>query len=572
MSDLKLPYDQGWELFYRARYRDAISCLNQILEEDPNQPSVLSLLALSYAFLDDNNTAELHAARALAIDPETALAYTVRGYLLDDREESVLARQHHDQAIRIAPDDCFCRARSAWNYWLQDRRKEAILELDLLSASKPDCAYAYYFRGHILKKDEKYDDALRAYSKAIELRKDFTLAYYWRGLLYRDRRKYTEALNDFSKVLDLCPNHIDSLFQRGWCLAQLDRVDEAIAAYSAHIQHAGDGAYASAYNNRGSELKEKGDIAGARADFEQAIKLDHEYKYAWANLGHLKMTQGDLDGGAADLKIAVGLDAKYEWSLSRLREIYEKKGDYRSELAATAHVRQVSPQPQWTYQDADTQFFTETVFKHFTNVLLPAIQKNNERFVDYWEVRMMWGARKSQSIYQGTSSIVHEGKYGAGYIVLAEKNIWIVNIGELSKRYVKTTGLVGKFFLAALRNLDMTSAEKSDKVFCIPHSDIQYVNSTDGAIVLGTGPDSWQLFTWFSDVDNRLLAALDLARKDMVADLWKPIGTPPPRKPESVPASEDVYGQIEKLKNLLDMKAISQDQYDKKVQDLLSRL
>lgn len=203
-------------------------------------------------------------------------------------------------------------------------------------------------------------------------------------------------------------------YARAWCLAQLGKKDEAINVYTQFIQKMGDKAWSNAYNNRGVAYKDKEDYQKALLDFDQAIKIDRANKYAWANRGEVKGINGDINGGVEDIKEAILIDLEFEYALGVLCDLYEKKGDFTRTLSVTAHLRKTSPRPRWTYKDPDTNYFTETVYNHYIKVVSPALQKNNERFVDYWEVQMRWGVKQSQSIYQGTSSIVHEGHFGSG--------------------------------------------------------------------------------------------------------------------------------------------------------------
>lgn len=572
MADINQLYNDGWNLIFKNRYENAVEGFKSVYELDGNNPEILASIAIAYLFSEENEVAEKYINDAFSLGKETALVYTARGILLEGKEDFLAARQDHDQAIRISPDNCFSRTRSAWNFWLQDKNKEALVELDLLLASKPDDFYANYVKARILDSDGKVDDAFQIYSKVINIKKEHPNSFFRRGIILRDKQKYTEAISDFLKAIEYDPDYDECIFQRAWCLAQLGKKDEAINVYTQFIQKMGDKAWSNAYNNRGVAYKEKEDYEKALLDFDQAIKTDQANKYAWANRGEVKGIKGDINGAIEDLKEALLIDPEYEYALGLLCDLYEKKGDFIRALSVTAHLRKISPRPHWTYKDPDTQFFTETVYNHFTKLVSPALQKNNERFVAYWEVQLRWGVKQSQSIYQGTSSIVHEGHFGSGYIILAEKNIWIISIGELSKKFSKTIGLAGKVLFAALRNLDMTSTEKNDKVFCIPHSDIQYVNIKDKIISLGIGADNWEINTWFGGEEEKLLGALNLARRDMVAELWNPLVSKPAPKTVTEPAAEDIYGQIEKLKKLLDIRAISQEQYDQKVQDLLSRL
>jgi hypothetical protein len=65
-----------------------------------------------------------------------------------------------------------------------------------------------------------------------------------------------------------------------------------------------------AYNNRGNVKIAKGDLVGAMADYNQAIKLNPKYALAYQNRGNAKRMKGDLDGAVADFNRAVKLGSQ----------------------------------------------------------------------------------------------------------------------------------------------------------------------------------------------------------------------------------------------------------------------
>ena len=80
-----------------------------------------------------------------------------------------------------------------------------------------------------------YDEAIKHYTYAIELKPDFAIAYNNRGITYRDKGEIKRAIDDFNKAIEL----------------QSD--------------------YADAYNNRGLTYRNKGDYDRAIDDFNTAI-------------------------------------------------------------------------------------------------------------------------------------------------------------------------------------------------------------------------------------------------------------------------------------------------------------
>jgi tetratricopeptide (TPR) repeat protein len=573
MDDSATLLKQAWDAFYQWRRQGVVDICSQILAKEPDHSTALSLMGITYVLLEKYDLAESCISKAFTVDPPVALAYCARGYLLEVKDQKFdLARQDYDRAFRIEPGHEFIQARIAWNFHRLGRSEAGLAELERY----PNSFYASFTKGQIYKETNRPDEAVKAFTKAIELQGDLFRAFYWRGRLLEEKQKYPEALANFKKALEINPDDEDSLFYRAYCLDVLGKTDEALNAYSLLLNKYSNSV---AFNNRGNIYQDI-DFQKAIADYDQAILLNPNYTLAWANRGNTKVLNGDIDEGIVEIKESIRINPKYVFGLERLVYAYNQKGDYPNALAAKAHLRQLSPKTRYTYDNPESQDFTGTVYSHFANTLFHTLQKNDEKFIEFWEILMMWGVGTSQIIFRGTSSDAHKGTCGAGYLVLTNKNIWIINLGDLSKRYanaaifMKNTG-----FFAAITNPNITSVEKKDQIFCIPHADLQYANFKSEMILLGIGADHWELSTWFSDGKESLLAALNIARKDRVADLFKPLvaprapapSTPAPTPPPPATA-EEVFAKIETLKKLLDMKAIQQEDYDAKVKEMLSRL
>jgi tetratricopeptide (TPR) repeat protein len=63
-----------------------------------------------------------------------------------------------------------------------------------------ESAEVYYNRGVTFINYRKYEDAVEALSKAIELEPDLARAYYNRGIAFLNLNKYDEAMKDFDKA------------------------------------------------------------------------------------------------------------------------------------------------------------------------------------------------------------------------------------------------------------------------------------------------------------------------------------------------------------------------------------
>ena len=64
----------------------------------------------------------------------------------------------------------------------------------------------------------KYQEAIEAYTKAIELDPKYAVAYYGRGLIYVVLGDYRQAIRDYDKAIELDPKDADGLFYPWTCL------------------------------------------------------------------------------------------------------------------------------------------------------------------------------------------------------------------------------------------------------------------------------------------------------------------------------------------------------------------
>jgi tetratricopeptide (TPR) repeat protein len=95
----------------------------------------------------------------------------------------------------------------------------------------------------------------------------------------------------------------------------------------ANVQNAG------IYNDRGIAKQNKGDLDGAMADYNQAIKLDPKLDVAYINRGNVKQKKGDLEGAMADYNQAITLNPKNVLAYRCRGDIKRKKGDLDGAIA-----------------------------------------------------------------------------------------------------------------------------------------------------------------------------------------------------------------------------------------------
>jgi tetratricopeptide (TPR) repeat protein len=176
----------------------------------------------------------------------------------------------------------------------QQRFEDALAGYERALAVRPDHADALYNRGATLYELKRFDEALASYERALALRPDHAEAHYSRGLTLRALNRLEEALTSFERAVALRPN-VEALRQRGLALKALERFDEALVSYDRALALRPD--HAQALNNRGVVLRQLYRFDAALASYARALALAPDYAEAHYNAAHVRLLTGDLAGG-----------------------------------------------------------------------------------------------------------------------------------------------------------------------------------------------------------------------------------------------------------------------------------
>ncbi len=117
----------------------------------------------------------------------------------------------------------------------------------------------------------------------------------------------------------------NDLVEQGLTKSDKGDLDGAIADFNQALKL--DPNFVRALGNRGNAQKDKGDLDGALADFSRIIELDPKSAHAYAGRAEVKRNKGDLDGAIADFNRAIELDPKDAAAYAARGRVKHDKGD-----------------------------------------------------------------------------------------------------------------------------------------------------------------------------------------------------------------------------------------------------
>jgi len=225
----------------------------------------------------------------------------------------------------------------------QDKKyNDAIYILDDLISRKPHYHQSYVLRGDVYLAINQPKDALKDYTKAIEIRHKNSDYYYARSKAYEKLKKYDNAIEDIQIAIELNPLNPDLLLQKasllydnedkaqakqivnnyleyfgedtkaiylaGKCFYSSDDFKNAIPLFSKAIKV--DASNANYFLARGNSYIYTKMYEEALKDFSMALDLNPRLPKVFLSRGVAKIEMGDKDGACEDFNKAYQLGNK----------------------------------------------------------------------------------------------------------------------------------------------------------------------------------------------------------------------------------------------------------------------
>ncbi len=267
------------QLIEKKDYEAAAQILESLVESDANNWELHHWLGVAY----------VENSKLPGTGMFKAMKYIKRG------KESL------HKAIEMNPDDIKARETLAYSYYYppkiaggnKDKAVEQVAEI-----GKKDPKMALKISIEFLQFDGEYEQAVEKCEEYLTLyQKDYEI-YHTLGMIYQDKEEYDKAFEAFKTVIAQDPTALNSLYQIGrtsvYSGQNLDRGIECLQAFLQYEPGEDDPSLDGAHWRLGMIFEKQGKLDLAKAEYEEAIRLNPNDKDYKKSLVKLMKKQGNL--------------------------------------------------------------------------------------------------------------------------------------------------------------------------------------------------------------------------------------------------------------------------------------
>ncbi|MGL5080083.1 MAG: tetratricopeptide repeat protein [Microcoleaceae cyanobacterium] len=241
-----------------------------------------------------------------------------------------------------------------------------------------ESAEAYQMLGLIAQLDGNYQDALKAYQKALEIQPDFAAAYVNLGNLYAHQKFWDDALSTYQAALRLSPSLSHVYFRLGEVFSHLNQWQEAAIAYQQAIQLKAN--VAGSHLGLGSALAQQGQWERAILSYQKFLQLNPDSAIGYQKLGDAWFKLQRWDKAIHCYQKLLESSPKSVWAYQHLGKALIHQQQWDEAIIACQKAIEININSAWSYSNLGDAFVQKEQFEDAVLAYIQAIYIKPNRF------------------------------------------------------------------------------------------------------------------------------------------------------------------------------------------------
>lgn len=179
---------EAMSLLSKGRYEDTILTAKLALQRDEKYVPAMIVLAKAYLALKKYELATSIVDIAKSIDPQSADAYNVLGFIALSRDDKIGATAAFKKATELDANMAVAWNNLCAQYIVAKSYDQALAACTRATTIAPNLAKGQLNLGSALRGNKRYADAERAYRQALSIEANNANAYFNLGILYLDAK------------------------------------------------------------------------------------------------------------------------------------------------------------------------------------------------------------------------------------------------------------------------------------------------------------------------------------------------------------------------------------------------
>ncbi len=302
--DLEVKLAKGNVLITFSRFKEAVTCLEEVVQELPDQPQALYALSYAYQCLEDYSQAIKYLKAAIIVDEgfEDAALDLIHCSIAEDQQQECLA--FFEKRLEADPYSAAFWMYSGVLHSEEGSWKAAARAFEYATLTDTENGTAYERLGHALMNTQKYNEAALAYESAIEFLGEQPYLYCHLGATYEKQEDIRRAYRLYQKATEIDLRCADGWFGMATCLMYNQKWLEAVQLLerALKINRFSDNYWL----QLATAEYELGNLRASEEAFEKTVAMNGQNAEAWLRWSQAHYKNGNLKR-AVEI-IADGLD------------------------------------------------------------------------------------------------------------------------------------------------------------------------------------------------------------------------------------------------------------------------
>jgi tetratricopeptide (TPR) repeat protein len=342
----------GLSAHHAGRFDEASQIYHNILNQTPEHPDALHLLGVIASERRDYESAASLIARAVQLRPDPAFCGSL-GIAFRGQGKLDLAVLCYCEALRADPANGRLLSLLGAALHGLGHHAEAIDALVRSTELLPECGETWCDLGNVYYSAGELDNAANSYRRAISKRRgDYAEAYYNLGVTRTRQDRTQEAMQCYRRALLCKPDHAEAHTNLGLLLHINGDTDAATLHYKEGIRFNPDAV--EARYNLAMLLQEENELEQARTCYEQVVARFPKHVETRNNLANTLLGLALPMEAVQHLRTALELKPEYpeaHWNLGiadlTLGEFEEGWKEYEWRFRLPSYSGTTIPGPRW---------------------------------------------------------------------------------------------------------------------------------------------------------------------------------------------------------------------------------